>query len=108
MLLRIEVEEQLVNLVNDLRDASVGSVHLVDDQDNGQMSFERLAEDETRLRQGALAGIHQQDHAVHHRETTFDLATEIRVAGRVNDVDLDVPVAHRGVLCEDRDALLAF
>jgi len=29
------------------------------------------------------------------------------VAGRVHDVDLGVPVAHRGVLGQDRDAALA-
>src|SRR4029450_9205666 len=32
---------------------------------------------------------------------------EVGVAGRVDDVELDAPVADRGVLGEDRDALLA-
>ena len=37
----------------------------------------------------------------------LDLAAEIRVPRRVDDVDLDIAEAHRRVLGEDRDALLA-
>ena len=44
---------------------------------------------------------------VDHRQPALDLATEVGVARRVDDVQLDVAVADRGVLREDRDALLA-
>ena len=40
-------------------------------------------------------------------EHALDLAAEVGVAGRVDDVDLHVLVADRDVLREDRDAALA-
>ena len=104
---RVEVEEELVDLVDDRGDAGVGAVDLVDHADHRQARFERLAQDETRLRHRALGGVDQQEDAVDHRQRPFDLAAEVGVAGRVDDVELDLAVAHRGVLGEDRDPLLA-
>ena len=51
LLVRVEVDEQLVDLVDHLGDARVGPVDLVDAQDHGQPGLERLAEHEARLRQ---------------------------------------------------------
>ena len=107
MLVGVEVEEQLLHLVDDLGDAGVGAVDLVDHEDHRQARLERLAQHEAGLRQRALAGVDEQEHAVDHREAPLDLAAEVGVAGRVDDVDLHVAVADRGVLGEDRDALLA-
>ncbi len=101
------VEEQLVDLVDDLADARVGPVDLVHDEDHGQPALQRLAQHEPRLRQRPLARVDQQQHPVHHRQAALHLATEIGVARRVDDVDLDSVVAHRGVLGEDRDPPLA-
>ena len=67
---------------------------------------ERLLEHEARLRLRALRSVHHQQHAVHHAEHTLDLATEVRVTRRVDDVDLDVIVLDSGVLGEDGDATL--
>ncbi len=47
-LVRVEVEEQLVDLVDDLLDARVGPVDLVDHEDHRQPRLERLAQDEAR------------------------------------------------------------
>ena len=107
VLVGVEVEEQLVHLVDHLRHARVGAVDLVDDEDHRQPRLERLAQHEARLRQRALGGVHEQQHAVDHRQPALHLAAEVGVPGRVDDVQLDVPVAKRGVLGEDRDALLA-
>ena len=107
LLVGVEVEEQLVDLVDDLRDARVGPVDLVDDEDHRQLRLERLAQHEARLRQRPLGGVDEQQHAVDHRQPALDLAAEVGVPGGVDDVELDVPVAQRGVLGEDRDALLA-
>ena len=82
-------------------------VDLVDDEDHRQLQLERLAQHEARLGQRALAGVDQQQHAVDHRQPALDLAAEVGVPGRVDDVDLRAAVAHRRVLGEDRDALLA-
>jgi hypothetical protein len=104
---RVEVEEQLVDLVDDVGDARVGAVDLVDDEDDRQPGLQRLAQDEARLGQRALAGVDEQQHAVDHRQPALDLAAEVGVAGRVDDVELHPAVADRGVLGQDRDALLA-
>ena len=104
---RVEVEEELVDLVDDLGDARVGPVDLVDDEHDGQARLERLAQHEPRLRQRPLRGVDEQEHAVDHRQCALDLAAEVGVAGRVDDVDLRVAEADGGVLGEDRDALLA-
>ena len=68
---------------------------------------ERLAQHEARLRHHALDGVHQQQHGVHHAEHALDLAAEVGVAGRVDQVDVDALEADRRVLGVDRDAALA-
>ena len=108
-----QVEEELVGLVDDLGDAGVGAVDLVDDQDDRQVGVQRLAQHEAGLRQRALAGVDEQHDAVDHRQAALDLATEVGVAGGVDDVDrhalrgAGAGVVDRGVLREDRDPLLA-
>ena len=106
-LVGVEVEEELVDLVDDLLGARVVAVDLVDDEHDRQPRLQRLAEDEARLRQRALARVDEQEHAVDHRQPALDLAAEVGVARRVDDVELDVADADGGVLREDRDALLA-
>ena len=78
------------------------------------LRVQRLAEHEPGLRQRALGGVHEQHDAVDHRQAALDLATEVGVAGGVDDVDDHLLalgrralVVHGGVLGEDRDALLA-
>ena len=71
------------------------------------MPFERLAQHEAGLRQRALARVDEQEHTVDHEQRALDLAAEVGVTGRVDDVDLDVAVLHGRVLGENRDALLA-
>ena len=86
----VEIDEQVVDLVQHFLRARVGAVDLVDDQDRRQLGFQRLAQHVARLRQRAFAGVHQQHHAVHHLQRALHFAAEIAVAGRVDDVDLDV------------------
>ena len=70
-------------------------------------ALERLAQHEPRLRQRPLRGVDEQQHAVDHRQRALDLAAEVRVAGRVDDIDEDVVVVDGRVLRQDRDAALA-
>ena len=109
-----QVHEQLVGLVDDLGDPGVAAVDLVDDEDDRHVGVERLAQHEPGLRQRALGRVDQQHDAVDHRQAALDLAAEVGVAGGVDDVDRHrlavaggTGVVHRGVLREDRDALLA-
>jgi hypothetical protein len=64
------------------------------------------------LGERALRGVDQQQHAVDHLQAAFHFAAEVRVTGRVDDVDRDIAavaglVLYGSVLREDRDALLA-
>ena len=107
LLVGAEVEEQVEHLVHDLADPRIRPVDLVHDHDHRQTRLERLAQHEAGLRQRPLARVDQEEHAVDHRQTPLHLPAEVRMAGGVDDVDLDPAMAHRGVLREDRDALLA-
>ncbi len=104
---RVEIDEQVVDFVEDLRRPRVGAVDLVDDDDRRQPPFQRLAKHEPRLRQRPLGRIHEQHDAVDHRERALHLAAEVGMAGRIDDVDQQVVVMDRRVLGENRDAALA-
>jgi hypothetical protein len=111
VLVGVEVEEQLVDLVDDLGDAGVGPVDLVDHQDDRQVRLERLAQHEAGLGQRAL-GLASTSSST--PSTIVRPARPRRRSRRgrgVDDVDLDVAVgpgeSDRGVLGQDRDALLA-
>ena len=89
MLVRgVELDEQLEHLVEHLVRVGVVAVDLVDDHDRLGAGFERLAQHKARLRLRALRRIHDQQHAVDHVHDPLDFAAEIRVAGRVDDIDV--------------------
>ncbi len=104
---RVEIDEQIVDFVEHFLDARVGAVDLVDDDDRRQARFERLHQHVAGLRQRAFAGVDQQHDAVDDFERALDFAAEIAVAGRVDDVDLDVVITHAGGFGENGDAALA-
>ena len=58
----------------------------------GSPSAERLLQHEAGLRQRPLRGVDQQQDAVDHRQRALDLAAEVGVARRVDDVDLHAVV----------------
>ena len=60
------------------------------------------------MRKRAFAGIDQEDDAINHAQGAFHFATEITVAGSVDDVDFGVVEKKSGILGENRDAALAF
>ncbi len=84
-----EGEQQVVALLDDLVDARVRPVGLVDEQDDGELRLERLAQHEARLRKRALARVDEQHDAVDHAQAALDLAAEVGVARGVDDVDRD-------------------
>ena len=104
---RVERGEQVEDLVGDLGRAGVGAVDLVDGDDRLQPHLQRLGDHELGLRQRPFGGIDQHHRAVDHVEDALDLAAEIGVAGRIDDVDAGVVPDERGRLGEDGDAALA-
>ena len=102
----IEIDEKIVEFVEDFLDPRIGPVDLVDDGDRGQLRLERLHQHVTRLRQRTFAGIDQKQNAVDHLQCALDLAAEIAVAGRIDDVDLHAVVTDARGLGENRDSPL--
>ena len=103
----VERREQVEHLVGDFVRPGVGAVHLVDDHDGLEPHLERLGHHELGLRQWPFGGIYQHQGAVHHVEDALDLAAEVGVAGRIDDIYPGVAPQQRGGLGEDGDAALA-
>ena len=99
-----QIEHQIQHLVR----RGVLAVNLVDDHDRLGPGFQRLAQNEPRLRLRAVRRVHHQQHPVNHVHDPLHFAAEVRVAGRVHDVDVVILVLEGGVLGADGDALLAF
>src|SRR5690606_25099725 len=59
-----QIQQQVVALLDDLGDAGVGAVGLVDHQDHRQRGGKRLAQHEAGLRQRALGRVDQQHDTV--------------------------------------------
>ena len=104
---RAEAIEEIERLVDDPLRTRARPVHLVDDDDRPQALPQRLQRYETRLRHRTFHRVDEQQHAVDHAENPLDLAAEVGMARRVDDVDVGVAEADRAVLGEDRDAALA-
>ena len=104
---RAERREQVEHLVVHRVRALVRPVDLVDHHDRAQPQAQRLAEHELGLRHRTLGGIDQQQHAVDHGQDALDLAAEIGMARRVDDVDARALPDHGGAFRQDRDAALA-
>ena len=79
-------------------------VDLVDDDNRLASKLERLAQHEARLRHRSIERIDHEQDAIDHAHDALDLATEVGVAGGVDDVDLGPVPADRRVLREDGDA----
>ncbi len=78
------------------------------------MRGEGLAQHEAGLGQRAFGSVNEEHNAVDHGQAALHLATEVGVAGGVDDVDGDglalggrSVVGHGGVLGQDGDALFA-
>ena len=102
-----KIDEQLVDLVEHVGRARVGSVDLVQADDHRQVALHRLLQHVAGLGERPFAGVHQQQHGVDHEQAALHLAAEVGVAGGVHDVQPDALVVHGRLLGEDGDPLLA-
>ena len=113
LIIRAELDEQIEDFVQNLVGPGVWPIDFVDDDDRPQLVLERLFEHEPRLRHRAFGRIDEEENPVGHAENAFDLATEIGVAGGVDQVDLGGLPVRPGVidgdiLGQDGDAAFAF
>ena len=63
---RVKIHKKLKHLVDDLVDALVGAVDLVDDNNDSVAKLECARQDKSRLRHRALGCVNEQDNAVYH------------------------------------------
>ena len=104
----LQRNEEIEDLAQHIVGARIGAIDFIDDNDRLELVLEGLAEHEARLRHRPLEGINDEDAAVGERKGALHLAAEVRVARRVDDVDLDPVPFDRGHLGENRDAALPF
>jgi len=102
-----QLEQQVMGRLDGLGRPGVHPIDLVDDDDRHQAELERLAQHHPGLRHGAFEGVDEQEAALRHAQNALDLATEVGVPGRIDDVDLDAVVPNRRVLGKDGDPLLS-
>ncbi len=104
---RVETHEQIKDLVNRPMRAGGRLVNLIDHDNNRQVQREGFLEHKKRLRHRAFLGIDQQQCAISHFQDAFDLAAEIGVSGRVDNIDTEVLIIECAIFCGDGDAALA-
>ena len=104
---RIKGGKQIENFVGDLGGASVGPIDLIDDHDRLEPHLQGFGDHKFCLRERSFGGVHQHQCAIHHIEDALDLAAEIGMAGRIDDIDSrTIPDQRRG-FGEDGNAALA-
>jgi hypothetical protein len=107
LVVRAELDEEVEDLVEDLVRPRVGPIDLVDHHERAEAVLEGLSQHEARLRHRPLRRVDEEEDRVRHAQRALDLPPEVRVAGRVDDVDARAVPVDRRVLREDRDAPLA-
>ncbi len=95
------------NLFEHALDVCAGAVGLVDEEHRRDPQALQRAHEHERLRLHAFDGGHDEHDAVEHAEHALDLGDEVRVAGRVDQVDGDVVDRERDDRRLDRDPSLA-
>jgi hypothetical protein len=88
--------------------ARAAAIDLVDEDERRDTQPLQRAHQHPRLRLDALDRGDDQHGAVEHAQHALDLGDEVRMAGRVEQVDRDVVDGERGDRGLDRDAALPF
>ena len=105
---RVQPLEQIERLVQRPSRPRADTVHLVDHDDRAKPQRQRLAGDKARLRHRAFDGVDQQQNRVDHRQNALDLAAEVGMAGRIDDVDEEIAPPDCCILRNNGDAPLFF
>jgi len=103
----VEIDKKVVDFVENRIRAGIGSVNLIEQHDGGQTGLQGLLQHIARLRKRAFAGVNQKEHAVNHAQRAFNLAAEVAVARRIDNIDFRAVVPQRRVFGQNGDAALA-
>ena len=71
-------------------------INLIDENNRPQSKLQRFANNEFRLRHRAFGGIHQNNHPIDHTQNSLNLAAEVRMSRRVDDIDTNTFPFHGG------------
>ena len=104
---RAQFVEEFEGTVDDPVRTRAGTVDFVDHHDRPEPERQGFARHEAGLGHRAFDRVHQQQHAIDHRQHALDLAAEVGMARGVDDVDAGAAVIDGAVLGEDGDAALA-
>src|SRR5450756_190627 len=102
----VEFDKQVEGLVDDFLNTGILPIDLVDDDDRLEIELKSFLEHKPRLRHRSLGGVDQQQNPVHHSQDALHFATKVRVARRIDNVDLDTLPHQRHVLRDNGDAAL--
>ena len=102
------MDKQIEGAVHHVIDDSVRTVDFIDDHNGLMAEGECLPEHEGGLGHRTFLGVDQNKHPIHHAERTLDLAAEVGVAGRIDDVNLHSLIRHTRVLGTDGDTPFTF
>ena len=105
---RAELVEQIEGVIDDPVRTRAVTIDLVDHDDRLQSERQRLLGHEARLRHRTFYGVDQQQNAVDHRQHALDLAAEVGVSRRIDDVDVYALVIDGEILGENRDPPFLF
>ena len=103
---RVEVNEQVEDLVNNPVRTRARTVNLVDHNDRFQAVGKCFFGHEARLRHRAIKCVNHQQHGIHHGHHALNFTTEVGVPWGINDVDTVVIPFDSGVFGEDGNPTL--
>ena len=83
----VELAKQVEDGIDDLRRAGVRFIYFINKDDGFFSEAQGFLEYEASLRHRSFGGIDEQDDTVGQIQDAFDLAAEVAVPGRIDDID---------------------
>ena len=103
----LKIHKEFENFIDNLIRTCFRTVDLVDADNNMQIQFKSLFQNEFSLRHGTFKSIYQKNNAIDHLQYTLYLATEVCMAWGIDDVDFYSFVVDSSVLGQNSNSALA-
>ncbi len=104
----VEVNEQIVYFIQDFGGTRVFSVNLIYYYYNFFLRLEGFLQYEACLGKGTFGGVDEENRAVNHHKSAFDLAAKVSVSGRVENIYLYAFPGYGTILCGYSNTALSF